>query len=212
MDAGLKLLRLAGGKTEATGQAEMRSDRVLRKRKLVKEEGKYLLCSIDLNLKLIKCCVFLEDSNWSNALRRVQDHANFSPWPTAGKFYIFPNEVQCRMVINRNTDALCSWRGNRAIILRNHVHSKHLPDDLTDRKSHLRTLELVPGSDGRVSLRLFTRAINIYYARASGDLTLEQDSVSLVSIFSPFYLQFINLHFIIAEREYKKGKGKREKE
>ena len=43
MDAGLKLLRLAGGKTEATGQAEMRSDRVLRKRKLVKEEGKYLL-------------------------------------------------------------------------------------------------------------------------------------------------------------------------
>lgn len=74
------------------------------------EEGKYSLSSIDHNLKLIRYRVFFEDSNWSNALRHVQDHNNFPPWPTAGKFYIFPNKVRCRMVINRNTGALCSWR------------------------------------------------------------------------------------------------------
>lgn len=69
----------------------------------------------------------------------------------------------------------------------------------------------MPGSHGCVSWHLFTRAVNSYCARASGDLTLEHDSVSLVSIFSLFCLQNINLHFIIAERENEEGKRKREK-
>ncbi|RPA94033.1 hypothetical protein L873DRAFT_1814948 [Choiromyces venosus 120613-1] len=32
--------------------------------------------------------------------------------------------------------ALCSWEGNRTVVLGSKVHSQHLPEDLMDRKPH----------------------------------------------------------------------------
>ena len=124
------------------------------------DEGMYVLIYQYSRLNIL--------GGWSNALKRVQTHTNFPSWPMEGQFYMFPNELWCRMVVNKRTGVLCTWQGNRTIALRNHVHSQHLPKDLTDRNAHLRTLVLVPGSHGCVNSRLFTRAMNIYCARASG--------------------------------------------
>ena len=119
----------------------------------------------------------------------MQTHADFPPWPIAGRFYIFPNELRCCIVLNKKTRSICDWTGKRTIALRNHVHSQHLPIDLMDRKSHLRHLQLVHGSHGKVSSRLFTRAVNIYCARASGNLALEQEAVRIIFFFPTNYIR-----------------------
>ncbi|RPB02804.1 hypothetical protein L873DRAFT_1841631 [Choiromyces venosus 120613-1] len=118
------------------------------------------------------------EGDLSNAPKRVQTHVNFPAWPMRGWFYIFPNELRCRMIINKKkTGAICSWKGNKTVILHTHVLSQHHTEVLIDRKPHLRHLILVHGSHERVNSALFTHARNIYCARARGSLEVEEEAL-----------------------------------